>query len=230
VQKVNIKIIASSSAGNCYQVDNILIEAGMPIKAIKKALNYRLSNMSGCLVSHSHGDHAKAAGDILKAGVDLYCSKETAEERGLSGHRLHIIEPLKQFELGGWKIKPFPLKHDVTNFGFLLSRDGYKIMFAVDTNYIPYKFTGLTHVLLGVNYDSDILRGKAYREELNPAVAQRSLTNHMSISTALDFFKKLDKSALRSVFLLHLSDANSDEKAFKLAVQKIVGIPVMIGG
>ena len=224
-----IKIIASSSAGNLYQVDNILIEAGMPIKAIKQALNYRLSNMSGCLISHSHGDHARAAGDILKSGVDLYCSKETAEERDLHGHRLHIIEPMKQFELGGWKIKPFPLKHDVMNFGFLLSRDEYKIVFAVDTNYIPFKFTGLTHILLGVNYDSDILRGKVYRGELNLAVARRSFLNHMSLSTALTFFEETDKSALQCVYLLHLSDANSVEKDFKLAVQKITGVPVIIG-
>ena len=147
----------------------------------------------------------------------------------MSGHRLHIIEPLKQFTLGDWKIKPFPLKHDVMNLGFLLSRDEYKIVFAVDTNYIPFKFTGLTHILLGVNYDADIVRGKVYRGELNPAVARRSLLNHMSLSTALTFFEETDKSALQMVYLLHLSDANSVEKDFKLEVQKITGVPVIIG-
>jgi phosphoribosyl 1,2-cyclic phosphodiesterase len=226
---MDIKIIASSSAGNCYQVDNILIEAGMPIRAIKKALNFRLSSISGCLISHNHGDHAKSAKDILKAGVDLYCSKETAEERGLSGHRLHIIEPLKQFEVGGWKIKGFPLKHDVMNLGFLLSRDEYKIMFSVDSNYIPYKFTGLTHVMISVNYDFKILKKNVLDGRIDIGLANRILKNHMSLSTAIDFFKKLDKSKLRQVYLLHLSDANSDEKAFKLAVQKITGTVVNLG-
>ena len=51
--------IASSSRGNCYIVEAegnkpLLIEAGIPIKKIREALNFGLSNLAGCLISHEH--------------------------------------------------------------------------------------------------------------------------------------------------------------------------------
>ena len=56
--------IASSSAGNCYIIqsgdEKLLIDCGVPLKRIKEALNYDLSNVVGCSISHEHKDHCKA--------------------------------------------------------------------------------------------------------------------------------------------------------------------------
>ena len=202
---------------------------GVSIAEIKKYLNYKLHAISGCLVSHSHGDHAKAARDVMKAGIDLYTAKETAEALNLSGHRLNIIEPLKQFEIEDWKILPFPLQHDVVNLGFLLQKDNEKILYAIDTNYVKYKFTGLTKILLGCNYDVDILKGRMWRNELTHEVGKRTLKNHMSIKTCLKLLKANDLSKVTGIFLLHLSDGNSNEKQFKEAVQRLTGKLVTVG-
>lgn len=56
---VKFKPIASSSKGNCYIVEAegskpLLLEAGIPIKKIREALNFGLSNLAGCLISHEH--------------------------------------------------------------------------------------------------------------------------------------------------------------------------------
>ena len=61
---LKITALASSSAGNCYMIDNghsrLMIECGIPWRTIKDKLGFELSGISGVLVSHEHGDHSKA--------------------------------------------------------------------------------------------------------------------------------------------------------------------------
>ena len=226
---MDIKTIASGSSGNCYKVDSLLIDAGITIKKIKQGLNYKLSSMSGCLISHAHhSDHSRAANDLMKAGIEVYASRETAEASGLSGHRLNIIEHGKQFSIGPWRIKPMEMKHDIHNLGFLLAKGDEKLFFCVDTNYVPYKFTGLTHIMMGVNYDINILGENVSNGSIHPSLASRIAKNHMSIDTALEFLRLNDMSIVEEVHLLHLSDSNSDEGAFKRKVQRVTGVPVFV--
>lgn len=49
-----IKIIASGSSGNCYLLDRIIIECGIPFKKLQKAVNYELKGVEWCLVTHGH--------------------------------------------------------------------------------------------------------------------------------------------------------------------------------
>jgi len=223
---MNITVHHSGSRGNLYQVDDILIDPGVPIKATKKALNFRLSEIRACLCGHFHSDHSKAAKDILRAGIDLYCSQETAEALKLSGHRLHIIEPMKEFKINRWRILPFPLVHDAPNLGFLLQKGGKKCLYCNDTNYISHKFRGLNFILLGVNYDAEILKENVATGTIDPEVAKRVLQNHMSLETAKGFFRANDMSKVEAIYLLHLSDANSDEERFKKEIETITGRPV----
>ena len=225
---MNITVHHSGSSGNLYQVDDLLVEAGVPIKKIKKSLDYKLSNISACLISHSHGDHACAAKDLMKAGVDCYCSKDTASALGLSGHRLHIIEPGKQIKIGTWTVKPFDLVHDVPCLGFILAKGEEKALYANDTSYIPYRFRGLTHILLGVNYNTEALMDNITCGSINAALGKRILKNHMSLDAAAQFFHVNDMSQVREIYLLHLSDKNSDEIYFKKTVEEITGKPVYL--
>ena len=55
---IDIKVIGSGSSGNCYLANingtQILLECGLPFKAIQKALNFKLSLIEACLVTHEH--------------------------------------------------------------------------------------------------------------------------------------------------------------------------------
>lgn len=226
---MNITVHHSGSSGNLYQADDLLIESGLPVKQIKKNLEYKLSRISACLISHSHRDHACATKDIMKFGVDCYCSQDTAKELGLSGHRLHILEVGKQIKVGGWAIKPFDLIHDVPCLGFILAKGEEKIMYANDTSYIPYRFRGLTHVMLGVNYDTEILVNNITCGYINAEAGKRVLKNHMSLDTAKGFFRANDMSKVEEIYLLHLSDGNSNAEKFRSEIQGITGRPVYIG-
>lgn len=56
---MNIDVLASSSAGNGYLINDgksrILLECGMPFKELQKRSKFTLSKCSACLLSHSHG-------------------------------------------------------------------------------------------------------------------------------------------------------------------------------
>ena len=105
-------------------------------------------------------DHSKAVKDIMRAGIDCYMSRGTAEALGISGHRLNIIKAKQQFRIGTWAILPFETQHAAAEpLAFLLAnQDGEKCLYLSDTMYCKYRFHGLTHVAIECNYSLDILK------------------------------------------------------------------------
>lgn len=225
---IKIKSYASSSKGNLYTVDDgetkLLLEAGIPIKKIKQGLNYSLSGVAGCLISHAHLDHSKAANDIMKAGIDCYMTHGTSDALGLEGHRLKPIEMFKQFNIGSWQIVLFATIHDCSgSCGFLLQSGNDKLLFATDTAYIKYKFQGLTHIMCESNYQTEILQENIKNGSMSIQQKNRLLFSHMSLETLLDFLRANDLSKVQEIHLLHLSSGNSNAAEMKEAVQKLTG-------
>ncbi len=56
---MKFEALASSSHGNVYIVDDgntrILLECGVSLRKLSKMIGFSLSDISACLVSHSHG-------------------------------------------------------------------------------------------------------------------------------------------------------------------------------
>ena len=230
---MKVKALASSSKANSIYVDDgrtpLLLDAGLPLNRLRAALDFGLSKVQGVLVTHSHMDHARAAKDIMKAGLDCYMSGDTAEALGAQGHRLHVIKPLSEFRLGSWAVLPFDAPHDVPNLGYLLQSDaGPKALYLTDAPYCRYRFKGLTHILLGCNYALDILRENVRRGALDLSVKNRILKSHMSLETAKALFRANDLTRVEQVWLLHLSDDNGDAARFKREVAEVTGKPVYV--
>ena len=218
---------ASSSAGNLYTLSNsteqIIIEAGIPFRQIQKALSFSLSGVLATLITHEHQDHAKAAKDLLKAGVDVYVSKGTADALNLKSHRLHIIESGKQFKIGGFSIMPFSIEHDCKEpLGFLIQSGADKLLFVTDTHYVRYRFNGLTLIAVECNHSLDLIT------ELEPIRRKRLMETHMSLETCVELLKANDLSKVRQIHLLHLSSGNSDVELFQRTIEDLTGIPVHI--
>lgn len=56
---MRLKCLGSSSAGNCYllQADSgetLILDCGIPIKAIKKGLDWDIRGIKGVIISHTH--------------------------------------------------------------------------------------------------------------------------------------------------------------------------------
>jgi len=231
---IDMQVFASGSRGNCYRVTDgrtpLLLECGIPYKEKQKSLNFRVSEIVGCLVSHEHHDHSKAAKDMMKAGIDCYMTKGTAEALSLTGHRLRIVSARKQFQIGGWVVLPFETQHDAAEpLGFLLAnQDGDKLLYATDTYYIRYRFSGLTHIMVECNYSLDILKRNVEAGAVPKELKGRILKSHFSLENVKEFLKANDLSKVQEIWLLHLSDGNSDAERFKREIQSLTGKPVYI--
>ena len=80
ISDMDIKILGSSSKGNCYFVSDgatkLLLDCGLPIKEILKGIDFAPQFVTACLVTHSHGDHVKSANKLAQLyGVRVYASK-----------------------------------------------------------------------------------------------------------------------------------------------------------
>jgi len=180
-------------------------------------------------VDLKHMEHAKAAADLMRAGVDCYMSRGTAEALGLTGHRLKVVKPLEQFSVGDWTVLPFETVHDAAEpMGFLLAAGDEKLLYLTDTAYCPYCFRGLTRIMIECNYDKEILEQNILEGKLHPGMRRRLLRSHMSLDRALDFLAANNLSEVREIVLLHLSDGNSDAGEFKRQVQAATGRMVRV--
>lgn len=177
----------------------------------------------------SHGDHAKAAADVAKAGIDLYLSAGTAEALNLTGHRVHIIKALERSRIGTWTVLPFDTVHDATEpLGFLLSTGEEKLLFATDTAYIKYRFNGLTHIAVECNYDLPLLKENVAAGLVDREVKRRTLRSHMSLETVKGLLRANDLRQVQEIWLLHLSDHNSSAERFKREIQELTGKVVRV--
>jgi phosphoribosyl 1,2-cyclic phosphodiesterase len=231
---IEIKALASSSAGNCYRVTDgvtpILLECGIRYKDIQRGFDFKMSEVAACLVTHEHNDHVKSINDVLKAGIDVYASRGTFETLGINHHRIKPVKSKEQFQIGTWTILPFDVQHDVSEpLGFLLmNQEGEKLLFATDTYYIKYRFSAITHIMVECNYSMDILNENITAGRVPRAMKKRLMKSHFSLDNVKDFLKANDLSKVQEIWLLHLSDNNSHAERFKKEIQELTGEMVIV--
>jgi phosphoribosyl 1,2-cyclic phosphodiesterase len=232
---MDIKVLASGSSGNCYLVSDgvtpLLLECGISIRKIRQGLGFGLSTVAACLVSHEHQDHCKAITDVLRAGVYVYTSPGTIEALDLEHHRLRPVRAKETFKVGTWTVRAFETQHDAQEpLGVLLKSNvtGERLLYATDTYYIRYRFPRLNYIMVECNYAMDILEDNVRRGLVPEVLKKRLLTSHFSLENVKEFLKANDLSKVQEIWLLHLSDGNSDEERFKQEVMQLTGKPIYI--
>jgi len=80
-------------------------------------------------------------------------------------------------------------------------------------------------MLLEVNYTARQINNNL---SLNPKLRKRIKETHMSLETAIDFILKSDLKRLKIIYLIHLSENNSEENYIKESIQKLTGVPVYV--
>lgn len=231
---MKIEVIASGSSGNCYKVSNedttLLIECGISYKKIQQTLNFKTTDIDGVLVSHEHGDHSKACKDLIKAGVDLYMTKGTKEALKLDSYRVKTFKQYNLYldlEIGSFIIKPFKTVHDAKEpVGFIICDTLAKeeLVFITDTQYSIYSFSP-DYLMIEINYDRETINENP---GLNDKLRERIKKNHMSLETAINLLERSDLSRLKKIYVMHLSDLNSDAELIKKSLQEITGVAIEI--
>lgn len=129
------------------------------------------------------------------------------------------------------KALPFDVEHDVPEpLGFLIRSTvtGEKVLYFTDTVYIKYTFIGLTHIMMEANYDPETMEQNVKEGRIHAARAKRTIGSHMSIETVIKTLESFDLSRLQQVYLLHLSNDNSQAADFKRRVQALTGKEVYL--
>lgn len=235
---LEVTAIASGSSGNAYLLDDgmghkLLLECGVPFPKLLKALNFNLIQISGCLLTHEHKDHSLAVKDLLKHGVNVYCSKGTAKALGIDEHWNYkaATELMEQRIDSAWTFAPFQAEHDAAEpFAFLINSRFAEahILFATDTYYIKYQMPPtLTHLIIECNYSMEHLNENIDDGVVDPSRKYRILHSHMNLDTLKEFVKANKFPALKIVYLIHMSNDNAEEGRMIKEIEELTGTPVI---
>lgn len=220
-----LKVLSSGSSGNCYilecENEQLSIELGISWKEILKGLNYDLTKVRACLVSHQHLDHSCAISHALKNGIDAYSCQDVQTIHP----QVKVLKKGIKTLIGGFSAQPIPLYHNTECIGFLIEHSEFgRLVFATDTNSIPYRFKNVNHFLVECNYDVDILIDNA----CDNIHSQSASENHMELNDTIEFLKQNYSSSLQSITLIHLSNGNINAKTAKKRVQDELGLSNVI--
>ena len=215
-----LKCLGSSSAGNCYLLtsnsgETLILDCGISIKEIKKGLDWNIRSVVGCIVSHAHSDHSKSLNDFKPMGIPIFAP--------------YLGDSRKSMNMGEFTVKPFDLTtidgnwtHTDANgepcpiYGFLIThKEMGRMLYITDCELIKWRFKDINHILLGVNYDKDLI------DRDNTGKANHVFRGHLSIDTACDFVKANYSDGLQNVIMCHLSSENSDRDSFIEKMKKV---------
>ena len=216
---MKLKCIATGSTGNCYTLtsnsgETLILDCGISIKEIKKGLNWNIKDVVGVLCTHKHLDHSKSVNDFKAMGIPIYAPYISQKPMAIGSGAFRI----QSFDLttvdGRWT----HTNADGTEcpcYGFLIThKEMGKLLYITDTELIKWRFKDINHILLGVNYDKDLV------DTDNPK-ANHVFRGHLSIDTACDFVKANDSDSLQNVIMCHLSSENADSDSFIEKMKKV---------
>jgi phosphoribosyl 1,2-cyclic phosphodiesterase len=224
---MKLQVLNSNSSGNCYLLisdknEILIIEAGVRLNSVKKALDFDLSGIEGLIASHGHQDHFKFAKDYLNAGIKIFTSKEAILESGIKSYNFVPVTEKVMFTAGTYSILPFDVVHDCKCFGYVINhKEMGTIVFITDTHYCPYSFKNLNNILIEANYKKEILDQNVDRGITHFSIRNRVIKSHMEIERTKDFLSANDLSKINNIVLIHLSDSASDENLFKSEIENL---------
>ena len=225
--------LASSSKGNAYVVSDgdttLLLECGLTFKELQKRLGYHMADITACLVSHEHQDHAKAASQMLKHGVPMYMSYGTAASHKDPMDGACIIKAGETLRFGALTVVPFRTFHNTEEpLGFLIedSRTKERLLFAVDTANLNVIADRLTYIAVECNYEEALLE---MSDRTTGFLKERIRHSHFELSDVIRWLHKQDLSGVLTIYLLHLSAGHSRSAAWETRFRReFPGINIVI--
>lgn len=127
--------------------------------------------------------------------------------------------PLK-IRYGSFSVQAFKVPHDeVPCYGFYITVDGHRILYATDFEYLPCSFKNvrLTGMIVECNHQTELV-------DKTQAKYPHQIKGHCSLDTLIEkVIKENMTSVLRTVILCHLSGDSANPYECLSEVQKVVG-------
>lgn len=239
-----LHVLGSSSTGNSYLLQSettgevLAIEAGVRFSSVQRALQFNISRIVGCIVSHEHADHARYVPAFATRFISVYMSAGTREAILRSGSEsrrqalrkaaeesFRVLSPMTRTAVGPFTVMPFPVQHDAAEpFGYLIKHpECGTVLFATDTYYLKYRFRAVTNWLIECNYRLDLLENNIAEGKVTPSRRDRTIKSHMSYDTCLQTLRANDLTRTNNIVLIHLSADNSNEREFVTGIHAATG-------
>ena len=188
---MNLKVLGSSSSGNCYLIEvnneKLILDAGVNFKIVQKELKYSFDGIEGVLITHEHTDHVQGLGTLSKKfDLPVFVNQETLDAMPkqrdkIADKNIKKFKVAEKFSIGDLDINPFSIPHDAANpCGFTILNENKKISIATDighmTNDILKNLEESLFVMLESNYDPEVLKCSSYPFSLKSRIAGPSRT------------------------------------------------------
>ena len=224
---MKIKTLATGSTGNAYLVDDgctvLLLECGIPLRELMRRSKYSLSGVSACLITHEHGDHARAVKQLIGIGIHIWCSKGTATALKIDGEP--VVHPEMRaghvIQIGTMAIMPIAVEHDAAEpLGWLIYSEAsnQRLVFLTDTRAADVSLPALHHIMVECNH-----MGLDSMGQTNAYHADRVIRNHMSLDECIRFLMHQDLSQVQDIRLIHMSSIHGDPETMWKAVAAATG-------
>lgn len=160
-------------------------------------------------------DHSKSLKDFETMGIQILAP--------------YLGDSCKSMNMGEFTVKPFDLTtidgswthtnadgSECPCYGFLIiHKEMGRLLYITDTELIKWRFKDINHILLGVNYDKELVDGE------NQSKNNHIFRGHLEIGTACDFVSANNSSTLQNVIMCHLSSENADKDLFVDKMKKV---------
>lgn len=199
---MNYNIISSGSKGNCVIINDVMVDAGVPFRSIKKYL-YDIKYL---LLTHVHSDH-------IKPKTLQLIAEEFPKIKIIGNHEVHQVWHCDYIANAGFEIvtndyifKPFLCLHDVLCYGYVWDYLGQKILYATDTgsmeNAPNEKYD---YFFIESNHDEQKLEKvrNEYKGGYNPYLSGK---RHLSTQQAKGFYYTHRRSPDSAFIELHKSE------------------------
>ena len=212
-------VISTGSKGNAVILnDEILIDCGVPYKAIKPYVK----GLKLVLLTHKHSDHFKPE-TIRKLATErpalrFGCGKWLLSSVLACGARksnIDIYTPnTKNRYTDNLQLIMIPLKHNVSNCGYKLYLNGEKIFYATDCNNLDgIDAPNYDLYMIEANYEDGEIQDRIAEKEANGQYVYeyQVLQNHLSKQKADNFIAKNAGINSRFVYLHGHEGSNFNE-------------------
>ncbi|MFT7558857.1 MAG: phosphoribosyl 1,2-cyclic phosphodiesterase [Flavobacteriales bacterium] len=225
--------LGSGSSGNATIIadesSTLLIDCGFSFRELERRLSrldLSFGDVSGILITHEHGDHAKGVATIARRfDTPIYMSRGTQlAAKFESLESIQTITAGQVFSCAGFSILPVTVPHDAREpLQFVVSKHDKKIGVLTDlgsvSEHVVEAFSGCDGLLLEANHDLELLARGPYPVSLQRRVS--GAWGHLNNQQTANLISRIDIERLQELVVGHISLKNNCLDRVKAALADV---------